>query len=43
MDGIGKFGGFQAMNFERTLVVLFQLLPLVFGGRGCGRRKRHKI
>ena len=34
------FVGYSAMNFGRTLVVSFQLLPLVLGGRGCGRRKR---
>ena len=31
---------FQAMNFGRTLVVSFQLLPLVLGGRSWGTRKR---
>ena len=40
MDGIENFGGFQAMNFGRTLVVLFQLPPLVLAGRGCGKSKR---
>ena len=35
-----KFIGFPATNFGRTLVVSFQLLPLVLGGRGCGIRKR---
>ena len=39
MCGIEKFVGFPAINFGRTLVVSFQLLPLVLGGRGCGRRK----
>ena len=39
MDGIEKFVGFPAMNVGRTLVVLFQLLPLVLGDRGCGGRK----
>ena len=43
MDGIEKFGGFQAINFGRTLVVSFQLTPLVMGGQGCGRRERRKI
>ena len=37
-----KFVGFSAMNFGRTLVVLFKLLHLVLGVRGCGRRKRRK-
>ena len=40
MDGIKKFISFPEMNFGRTLVVSFQLLPLVLGGRGHGRRKR---
>ena len=40
MYGIEKFVGFPAMNFGRTLVVSFQLLTLVLGGRGCGIRKR---
>ena len=40
MYGIENFVGFPAMNFGRTLVVLFQLLPLVLGGQGYGRRKR---
>ena len=35
-----KVRRFPEMNFRRTLVVSFQLLPLVLGGRGCGRRKR---
>ena len=39
MDGIEKFGGFQSMNFGITLVVLFQLVPLVLGDQGCGRGK----
>ena len=43
MDGIEKFDGFQAMNFGITVVVSFQLLPLVLGDIGCRRRKRHKI
>ena len=43
MDGIKTFGSFQAMGFGRILVVSFQLLPLVLGGRGCGRTKRRKI
>ena len=38
-----KVWHFQAMNFGRTWVVLFQVLPLVLVGQGCGRRKRHKI
>ena len=39
MDNIEKFVGFPEMNFGITLVVLFQLLPLVLGSRGFGRRK----
>ena len=31
MEGIEKFAGFHAMNFGRTLVVSFQILPLVLG------------
>ena len=42
MDGIETFGGFQEMNFRRTLVVSFQLLPLVLGVLLCGRRKRQE-
>ena len=34
IDGLGKFVGFQALNFGIKLVVLLQLLPLVLGGRG---------
>ena len=41
INGLGKFGGFQATNLGRTLVVLFKLPPLVLGGRGCGRNKRY--
>ena len=40
MDGIKNFVNFPAMNFGRTLVVSFQLLPLVLGGQGCRIRKR---
>ena len=40
MDGIKKFIGFPEINFRRTLVVSFQLLPLVLEGLGCGIRKR---
>ena len=40
MYGIKKFVGFPAMNFGRTLVVLFQLLPLVLGDRVCGITKK---
>ena len=43
MFGIGKFVASQAVNSGRTLVVSFQRLHLVLGGRGCGRRKRNKI
>ena len=32
MDGIEKFVGFQAINFGRTLVVLFS--SLIFGLEG---------
>ena len=31
MGGIEKFVGLKEMNFGRTLVVSFQLLPLVLG------------
>ena len=31
--------GFLVINFGRTLVVSFQILPLVFGGRGYGKGK----
>ena len=31
-----KFICFPEMNFGRTLVVSFQLLPLVLGYQGCG-------
>ena len=41
-DGLGKFGGFQAMNFGRTLVVSFWLLILALGGQDCGRMMRHR-
>ena len=40
MDGIENFVGFPELSFGKTLVVSFQLLPLVLGGRGCGIRKR---
>ena len=40
MYGIENFVGFPEMNFGGTLVVSFQLLPLVLGGRGCGISKR---
>ena len=39
MCGIKTFVDFPEMYFGGTLVVSFQLLPLVLGGRGCGRRK----
>ena len=29
MDGIEKFGGYEAMSFEGLLIVSFQLLTLV--------------
>ena len=37
---IEEFVNFTEMDFGRTLVVLFQLLPLVLGGLGCGIRNR---
>ena len=43
MDRLGKFEGFQAINFGGTLVVSFQIVPFVLGGQVCGRRKRRKI
>ena len=43
MGGIKHFVGFQAINFGRTLVVSFKILPLVFEGRGYGRKKRVNI
>ena len=43
MDRLRKFSSFQAVDFGRTVVISFQLLPLVLGGRGYRRRKRHKI
>ena len=42
MDGIKKFGYFKAMNFRRILGVLFQIIPMVLGGLGCGISKRLK-
>ena len=42
MDRIEEFGGFQVINFGGTLLVSFQLLLLVLGGRGIGRKKRLK-
>ena len=42
MDGLRKFGDFQANNFGITLVVLFQLIPLVLRGRGSGKSKSNK-
>ena len=38
MDGIEKFVVFPAINSGRTLVVSFQILPLVLGDPGCGIR-----
>ena len=43
MFGIAKFVACQTVNSGKTLVVSFQRLHLVLGGRGCGRRKRNKI
>ena len=40
MDGIKKLVGFPVINLGRTLVVSFQLVPLVLGDRGFGRRNR---
>ena len=40
MYSIEKFVGFPEFNLGRTVVVLFQLLHLLLGGRGFGRRKR---
>ena len=31
-EGLVKFGGFQSMNFGRTLGVSFQILPSVLEG-----------
>ena len=46
MDGIGKFSGFQAMNFGITLAVSFQILPMVSGvkyvGEGEGKKDKWK-
>ena len=36
---IEKFVGFPAMNFGIKLFVSFQLLPLVLGGQGCGKKR----
>ena len=40
MYGIEKIVDFPAINFGIILIVLFQLIPLVLGGQGCGRRNR---
>ena len=40
---LGNFGGFQVMNFGRTLVVLLHLPPLVLGCKRYGRRKSKNI
>ena len=42
MDGLRNFGGLQAIEFGGTLVVSFQLLPLVLEVRCCGRRNMNK-
>ena len=42
-EGLGKFGGFQAINSGRKLVVSFLLLPSVLGGRGYRRMRRNNI
>ena len=39
MDGLRKFGGFQAINLGRTFVVSIQILYLVLVGQGCGISK----
>ena len=39
MEGIKNLVSFQAINFGRTSVVLFQLLLLVLGDLGCEIRK----
>ena len=37
MDYFGRFIGFQETNSGRAFGVFFQHLPLILGGRGCGR------
>ena len=37
-----KFRNFQAMDFGRTLAVLFNILPLVLGSQYCGISKSRK-
>ena len=37
-----KIVGFPEMSFGITLVVSFQLLPLVLGDQGCRRRDKGK-
>ena len=41
-EGLVKFSGSQEMNFGRTFVVSFRLLPSVLGGLGYGRIRRGK-
>ena len=43
MYGIKKFVGFPAVNFGRTLFVLFQLLHLVLGVEAVGEGNDIKI
>ena len=42
MDGIEKFVVFPGMDFGRTLVVSFQLLPLVLGVEAVGKGTGYK-
>ena len=42
MYGIEKFIGFPAMKFGRTLVVLFQIPPLVLGEEAVGEGRVYK-
>ena len=42
MERIKSFGGFQVINFGITLVVLFQLLPLVLGVEAVGEGRGYK-
>ena len=42
MHSIETFVGFPEMNFGRTLVVSFQLLPLVLGVEAVGEGRGYK-
>ena len=42
MDGIKKFVAFPAINFGRTLVVSFQLLPFVLVFKAVGEGRGYK-